>query len=238
MQALTPKTLIDMYHALLAISFILTLGFAWGHASENRHNSSYSFKDMIYGMCAGHHHKDEAELKEICDQFSEHFDDLLALQSSPPESSAERYITGLTGLVTLSDTLTKDQKHSFYRRSYEQALEAGENGVEWKWLLGLLVERTNALSLSELQDLMRNTKHEPMKPLIEKAISRVQRGSGIRSGSFEKEESKRGELENEVEENRASSQEKPSNLLLVITGVLIVGILALLLKTFKRKSML
>jgi hypothetical protein len=158
---------------------ILFIGIASGHKSENDHHSAYSFKEKIHEMCAGHHHLDDIELKEICNHFSEHFSDIQELQAELPEFMPEIYITKLTSLVIFSDTLTKDQKHNFCRRSYDQALEAGKNGDEWKWLLGLLVEQTDTLSLPELQDLMRNTTHEPMKPLIGKAIDRMERLSNI-----------------------------------------------------------
>jgi hypothetical protein len=213
--------------------FSLLIGNAIGHDSENDHPSYYSFKDRIHGLCAGHHHKDDIELKEISNHFSEHFSDILELQSEPPELRTERYTTSLTALVILSDTLTKDQKHHFYRRSYDQAVEARKNGDEWKWLLGMLVERTDALSLPELQDLMRNTTHEPMKPLIEKAIGRMQRSSKVRSRPPEQESNERVGLKDGVEE-QFSLGEEHNRLPWIITGVVLLGALVLLLKALKE----
>jgi hypothetical protein len=225
-----------MHYICLIFSSFLFIGIAFGHESGSDHHFSYSFKDMVHGMCAGHHHKDDVELKEICNHFSEHFSDILELQSEPPELRTERYITSLTALVIFSDTLTKDQKHHFYRRSYEQAVEARRNGDEWKWLLGMLVERTDALSLPELQDLLENTTHEPMKPLIQKAIDRLQRSSKIRSRPPEQESNKRVGLKDGVEEEQFSLEEEHNRLPWIIAGVVLLGTLVLLLKALKGRT--
>ncbi len=179
---------------------------------------------------------DYLELKEVCNHFSEHFSDILELQSKPPDFRPERYIENLTSLVILSDTLTKDQKHNFYRRSYDQALEAGKTGDEWKWLLGMLVERTYALSLPELQDLMKNTTHEPMKPLIQKAMDRLQRSSNIRSRPTEPDLNQRVDLKNGDQEEQSSPDKEPNRLPWAIAGGVMFGILVLLLKTLKGRA--
>ena len=179
---------------------------------------------------------DGIELKEICNHFSEHFSDILELQAKPPEFMTEKYITSLTALVIFSDTLTVDQKHKFYRRSYDQALTARKNGDQWKWLLGMLVERTDALSLPELQDLMRNTTHEPMKPLIEKAIDRKQRRSEIGSRTSEQELNKREGLKDGVEEEQPSLNEEDNRLPWMVAGVVLLGILMLLMKKIRGNS--
>lgn len=132
----------------------------------------WSFKERIHSMTHGHHHLSADKVKEICNQFPENFEEILDLQANPPKFRAERYVRNLTALVINSDTLTREQKHAFYRRSYEQAIQPKQDGAEWKGLLGVLVRRTDALSLDELEELLKKTSHEPLKPLIQKAIER------------------------------------------------------------------
>jgi hypothetical protein len=62
------------YIRSIFLSFLF-ISNAFGHESENDHHYAYSFKDKIHGMCIGHHHMDDIELKEICNHFSEHFSD-------------------------------------------------------------------------------------------------------------------------------------------------------------------
>lgn len=208
----------------------LFIGFAFGNDSDNDDDFSYSFKDKIHSMVSGHHHLDDIELQEICNRFPDYFSDILELQSEPPDFQTERYITNLTSLVIFSDTLTKDQKQTFYRRSYQQALEAREKGDEWKWLLGILVERTDALTFHELEDLMSNTTHEPMKPLIENAIDRMERRSRIRTRPSEQESSEQLALQTKVEKNQASNDKRYEHLPWIIAGAVFLGIILFLLK--------
>lgn len=236
MRVFTPKIHNAMQYIRSISLLFLLISIGFGHNSDNDHPSHFSFKDSIHGMCAGHHHLDEIELKKICNHFSEHFSDILELQSNPPEFMKEIYITKLTSFVILSDTLTKDQKDNFYRRSYDQALEAGKTGDEWRWLLGMLVERTDALTLPELQDLMKNTTHEPMKPLIEKAIDRFQRSSTIRSRPSERESDQPVDLKDGVQEEQSSPDEKSNRIPWIIAGIVLSGILMLLLKIWKGRA--
>lgn len=176
---------------------------------------------------------DDVELKEICNHFAEHYAELIELQSAPPKFMTERYITKLTSLVILSDTLTKDQKHQFYRNSYEQSLEARKNGVEWKWLLGMLVERTDALTLDELQDLTRTTSHEPLKPLIQKAMDRIEKTPNNRP-SVESSVKDDG-INNSSTEQSSSHDEYSKRYYWFISGLFLM-VVALLLRVLKRKT--
>ena len=161
----------------------LFLSAALSFGDDPNHESIYPFKERIHGMCAGHHHLSTSELKEICNQFPEYYDDILQLQATPPDARPERYLRSLTAFVILSDTLSEKQKHTFYRNSYNKAIEAGKEDGEWKWLLGLLVKKTNALSRAELETLMAETSYEPMKPLIRRAIGRLDAKEKLKSKS-------------------------------------------------------
>lgn len=164
-----------MKYAFLFVFLLSLSSIIIAHDSPQDHPIHYTFKDRIHSMCSGHYHLGDSELKEICNHFPDHFNDILELQANPPKFRTERYIQKMSVLVIFSDTLTAKQKHDFHRRSYKMALEARKNGDEWKWLLGLLVEKTDALSLPELQDLINNTKHEPLKPLVQNAIERAKK---------------------------------------------------------------
>ena len=213
-----------------------SVGTVLGHDSVAGHHESHSFKDMIHEMCAGHHHRDSDELKEICNRFPAHFSGLLELQSQPPESRPERYLTRLVGLIYLSETLTGEQKHKFYRRSYGQAIEARKQGFEWNWLLGFLVEHTDALTLPELEELMSETSHDAMKPLIERAIERSQKRSGIRGDSPE------GGLNGAAEPTREAEMDSPSSTSLraglpwVVAGCAICATLGVVLVKSRRTT--
>ncbi|MEN8737567.1 MAG: hypothetical protein ABF337_09975 [Akkermansiaceae bacterium] len=159
-----------LFSKLIVLFTILTLSFA--HEPNGEKTLDNAFRQKIHSMCAGHHHLNHAELEQITNLFAENFQVILTLQENLPNIRPERYLCELTGLVSLSNTLSKDQKYLFYRRSYDRAIEARKVDEEWKDVLGVLVERTNALSLDELNELMITTQHEPLKPLITKAISR------------------------------------------------------------------
>jgi hypothetical protein len=233
---LIQKTLNHMHNFYRAIFLLLIFSNAFGHNSKNDHPSFYTFKERIHGMCAGHHHLDDIELKNICNHFPEHFSEILELQTNAPDLRTENYITKLTSLVIFSDTLTNDQKHDFCRRSCNMALEARKNGNEWKWLLGILVERTDALSLPELQDLMRTTKHEPLKPLIEKAIERKQRKSNTRDRPASQESRMQSSVHEPEEHQQSSSVEHYNRLKWFLAGLTLLGIMVYYLKSFKAKS--
>lgn len=152
------------------ILFLCASCFLAAHEPDAENNYADSFKDKIHVMCAGHHHLQPDELKKICNQFPEHFDDILDLQENPPEFRSDRYIRALSALVKNSDTLTREQKHLFYRRSYEQALKARKKEIEEESVLRFLVKWTDFLSREELKMIAETTTDEPLKKYIEDTV--------------------------------------------------------------------
>jgi len=233
----TVKTLSDMkIFCLMSLSLLFFVGFTFGHESENDYRLPGSFTDQIHRMCAGHHHFDDIELKKIVNQFSDHFPGILELQAAPPAFDTERYIRNLTSLVIFSDTLTEEQKLLFYRRSYDHALEAHAKGDEWNGLLGMLVMRTDALTLPELHDLMKNTRHEPMKPLIEEAIARLEENVETKVPHSEQDSNITESFLAGAEERRSPPDEEYSYLPWIISGLALMVVSVCLLIAIKRRS--
>lgn len=225
----------------LVICIILTVVPVLGHESDVDHPPIYNFKRKVFGMCAGHHHESLVELKKICNHMSEHFYEILDLQINPPQLNPpvvteEKYLMALTGLVIYSDTLTKEQKSLFYRRSYERAIKVGKEGIEWKWLLGFLVEKTDFLTLSELDDLMRSTTHEPMKPLIKQAIERLEKRSQDAKINSDANTIDRMDQANKSPRELQEKKELNSIPRIIAATMVLMAIGLLLIKIFKSKE--
>lgn len=225
-----------MSYRLIFLCLSLVVGIALGHDTDIDPRINYSFKDRIHSMCVGHYHLSDAELKEICNHMPEHYSEIVALQSNPPTTRPERYIRKLTVLVIFSDTLSKEQKQQFYRRSYNQALAARKNGAEWHGLLGLLIEGTDCITLPELRYLLKTTTYEPLKPLIEKAIDRLENSTSIREGPEQQESNLQPDKTNLPSAKNHTAQNFYHGLFWLILGILLLGLIGFSIKFLKRRE--
>lgn len=231
-----PKLHNIINHQLCLVFFFAVTVSSSGHDDDDVEWKTYPLKDRIHHLCSGHGamHRTEDELGELFNRFAEHYQEIISLVG---EANEDNYLVQLTHFVEKSNLTTK-QKNSVYRDIYEKVNIQLGNGDEWNRTLRKLVSVANILNEEELKNHL-DSKDPALVSRIQKKLSQIQRAGNQRE-QFSRSETgiNEGSLTNNLQVRRgiSESEQNPSRLPWIIAGVVVLGSLALLFKTFKGKS--